>query len=251
MKRRLKNWIIRHLLRDWPRRRVNRIVDDALAPRTCRGLFSGMRYVDRSIGSSYAPKLLGTYEQELVPVFERLFDQDFDQFVDIGAAEGYYAVGAALKTDWPITAFEANPQTPLPQLAELNGVTGRIDLRGACDLGELADLLAGKTNSLLLADVEGAERLLLDPRFIPELRTATLVVEVHDCFLLGTGGTLLRRFADSHRAERIDSVPRTGADCPLHFPPLPFDPTVYALEYLNERRPSGMYWLIFTPKAAR
>ena len=82
MKRRLKNWIIRHLLRDWPRRRVSRIVDDTLATRTCRGLFSGMRYVDRSIGSSYAPKLLGTYEQELATVFERLFAQDFDHDFD-------------------------------------------------------------------------------------------------------------------------------------------------------------------------
>jgi hypothetical protein len=247
MIRGFKNWLIRYLLQDWPKKKVQQIITAALAEKRCFGIFAGMRYVDQSIGSEYYPKLLGTYEKELHHVFEALFQKSFEQFVDIGAAEGYYAVGVALRTNWNVIAFEANPETPLPELARLNEVTERITLKGACDLGDLADALEGKPQSLLLVDVETAEFALLDPRFIPNLKTATIIVEVHDCFMHGIGDRIRSRFSQSHRIDHIDCVPRSFKDCPVSFPSLPFDPEVYTLEYMNERRPDGMYWLILTP----
>jgi hypothetical protein len=35
------------------------------------GPFQGMRYIYRSVGSSWFPKVLGTYEKELWPVVEQ------------------------------------------------------------------------------------------------------------------------------------------------------------------------------------
>lgn len=245
--RTLKRWMVRRLLRDWPRRKIRTLVSRELEDLTCRGLFEGMHYIDRAIGSEYFPKLLGTYELELVPLFKRLMRQEFDLFVDIGAAEGYYAVGIALKTRWPVLAFEANPGTPLPDLAALNGVSERIELRGACDLGDLADAIRPRRNPLLLVDVEGAELALLDPRFIPELRRYSVIVEVHDCFIPGIGERLKQRFETSHRIERIDCRARVFPDFPIKLPRLPFDPQVYTLPYLDERRPAGMYWFFMEP----
>lgn len=245
----MKRWIARQLLRDWPTRKVNRLVHIALGTpaQTYSGPFKGMRYVDRSIGSTYFPKVLGTYEMELNPVWEELFSGKHDVFIDIGAAEGYFAVGVALRTSWPVIAFEADPMTPLPQLAALNGVKDRIRLHPACDLQDLTDAIGGSARPLLLVDIEGSELLLLDPHYIPSLMRATLIVEVHDCFIPGTGQRLIERFQATHAIKRVDARKRTPSDFPLPLPSLPFDPSQYTLPYMDEKRPAGMYWLILRP----
>ncbi len=246
--RKIKRWIVKHLLRDWPKQKVKSVILNAIDDHKCLGLFEGMKYISKSIGSEYYPKLLGTYEKELNPFFKKLFQQPFDQFIDVGAAEGYYAVGITLRTNWDVVAFEANPNTPLPELARINGVEDRIALHGACDLGDLSKTLKKADQNLLLVDIEGAELMLLDPGFIPELRSAAIIVEVHDCFIPDIGERILARFKNTHQIERIDCEPRTFEDCPVDFPKLPFDPALYTLEYLTERRPEGMYWLTLFPK---
>ncbi len=250
MIRQWKSRLVKALTNDWPARKIEQIVGEATAEgKSLSGPFTGMRYIDRSIGSEFYPKVLGTYEKELARIFERIIQTEFDQFIDIGAAEGYYAVGMALRTDWPIIAFEADPQTPLPELATLNGVSDRIDLRGACDLGDLQDTLRSCQNNFVLVDVETAEFCLLDPRFIPELEQTTILVEVHDCFLPGIGDRLMTRFSNSHQIERIKVLERTLKDYPSEIPKLPFDPTLYLQPYMDERRPAGMYWLLMTPRS--
>src|SRR5437763_947178 len=53
------------------------------------GPFAGMRFVNDAVGSAYIPKLLGTYENELVAQVERICSLKPDLIIDIGAAEGY------------------------------------------------------------------------------------------------------------------------------------------------------------------
>ena len=72
------------------------------------GPFAGMRYVSNSIGGAYLPKLLGIYERELTQVMEAACARQPRLIVDIGAAEGYYAVGLALRNPQAtVIAFEA------------------------------------------------------------------------------------------------------------------------------------------------
>jgi len=69
-----------------------------------------MRSVTSSVCSTNIPKLLGCYEAELHPVFAKWQAVPFRQVVNVGAAEGYYAVGCARL--WPeaqVIAFETNP----------------------------------------------------------------------------------------------------------------------------------------------
>lgn len=56
------------------------------------GPFKGMKYLPYSLSSLLAPKLLGTYEQELT---QYLHDSAhlYESFIDIGCAEGYYLSG--------------------------------------------------------------------------------------------------------------------------------------------------------------
>src|SRR5665213_3133834 len=60
-----------------------------------QGSFQGMNYIPRAYYSEILPKLVGTYERELIPAIEMICRADCDWIVDIGAAEGFYAVGMA------------------------------------------------------------------------------------------------------------------------------------------------------------
>src|SRR5271170_382684 len=62
------------------------------------GPFAGMRYA-RPLpeGSIFFPKLLGSYEAELQAHFERVIGTDYSAIVDVGCADGYFAVGLAMR----------------------------------------------------------------------------------------------------------------------------------------------------------
>ena len=71
------------------------------------GPFKGMKYIDRSYCSALMHKLIGVYELEIQPQVERACHAAIDGIIDIGAAEGYYAAGFALRCpSTPVVAFE-------------------------------------------------------------------------------------------------------------------------------------------------
>ena len=114
--------------------RLDRIVYAGLRGRIIAGPFQGMKYLDASSGSALVPKLVGAYELEILPWIERLLARRYDCLVDVGAAEGYYAVGFAFRTrrnPMPIYAYDCNPEAQhlLRQLAKINGLTERITLK--------------------------------------------------------------------------------------------------------------------------
>lgn len=214
------------------------------------GPFAGMRYVDCSFGSQLLPKLLGSYERELGPTVAELSAAGFEHIIVAGAAEGYYAVGMAR---WPsvrkVDAFEASPEAhaALAELARRNGVAGKIEQHGLCDCSQLAELLTDPAKTLLLVDIEGGEGILLDPAVVPALRQATMLVEIHDCFLAGLGVLMHERFASSHVISRIDAQPRTPGHLPRELCDLPRYLCGAAAAAIDEGRPDGMYWLLMRP----
>lgn len=212
------------------------------------GTFEGMPYIDRALCSSLSPKLLGVYEREIAAALNNGL-QGADGFIDIGAAEGYYAVGVAWKFQLPVIAFEASEHGPLLALAALNQVSDRIELHGLCDLGKLAAALARFKAPLVLCDIEGAESILLDPRYIPALTSVRIIVEVHDMFTPGCGKLLESRFQTTHHIETIRARPRTRDDVWFATPQIPLvDTRMLATPHLDEKRPHGMYWLVMEPK---
>jgi hypothetical protein len=74
-------------------------VDDLFPTlRVAGGPFQGLHYPHRrSVGSAPLPKLLGSYESELHAALEQLLTEEHETVVDIGCAEGYYAVGLGLR----------------------------------------------------------------------------------------------------------------------------------------------------------
>src|SRR5256885_1693545 len=57
------------------------------------GPFAGIRYPETRRIAALVPKLCGTFERELVPVLEQIKTRTYSTIIDIGAAEGFYAIG--------------------------------------------------------------------------------------------------------------------------------------------------------------
>lgn len=169
------------------------------------GPFAGMTYAVRVAEGGRAPRLLGAYEASLHPVIESVISRAYPQVLDIGCAEGYYAVGLARRM--PGTAVHARDVNPAAralcaELARVNGVGDRVRVGPKMTHGDFALYAAAPT--FILCDIEGAEAELLDPARAPALARADILVEVHEGMRPGLLATLTARFAASHRITRID-----------------------------------------------
>jgi hypothetical protein len=222
------------------------------AGRVHSGPFAGMRYVDLSVGSCFIPKLLGTYERELAPKIEWICEKQPGLVVDLGAAEGYYAIGLALRIPQArVVAFEldATGQTALRAMAQLNGVVDRLSVRGRCEPQDLSAALAGESSPVVVCDVEGDEEKLLDLTRVEGLRNAAVLVETHEFVRRGVTDELYGRFAPSHAIERIGQEPRSRAEFPWRTLGTRLLPVSYLDWAVSEWRPEPMSWLWMTPKA--
>src|SRR5947208_14457083 len=93
------------------------------------GPFAGMRYAQNSVGSAYLPKLLGIYERELTLHVEAICRGTPSLIVDLGTAEGYYAVGVAVRNPQARdvgVALDTRGREALEQMSVLNGSADRL-----------------------------------------------------------------------------------------------------------------------------
>lgn len=230
---------------------LERLVRSRTGGRIPKGPFAGMRYIQNAFGSAYVPKLLGIYERELNPFIEQVCAQNFPLIVDVGAAEGYYAIGMALRNpDARVVAFEMEQKgrAALEEMAKLNGVLSRVEIRGKCKPEDLAQLLAASGRVLILCDVEGDEEILLDPEAIPALAHAPLLVEMHEFISFGISERVTKRFAATHTVRRIWQEDRHRSDFPFATLATRLLPRSYLDWSVNEWRPERMSWLWMEPR---
>lgn len=173
------------------------------------GPFAGMRYLAESTGSQILPKILGSYEEPIHSWIEEIISsKTYDLVIDVGCAEGYYAVGLAWRMkNARVQAFDINPQAieRTRQLAALNDVADRVSLGSECNFETFQRF--GGVSTLVFCDIEGAEDVLLDPIKAPRLRDCGILIEAHDVFVEGLSDRLLTRFAKSHRVRMVMDYP--------------------------------------------
>lgn len=168
------------------------------------GPFAGMRYIAAGSEGSTAARLLGSYEAALHPIIQKITHSAYAQIIDVGCAEGYYAVGLArLMPQTRVLAHDQNPiaQQKCAELARLNGVAAQVQIGG--EIGHSDFDICTRAKTLVICDIEGAEAQLLDPSLAKGLQSADILVEVHDCFAPGLSGKLAARFAASHEVQLI------------------------------------------------
>lgn len=218
-----------------------------LGTRLRYGPFAGMDYPSKSIGSALAPKLLGTYELELLPFLQLIRTSSYDVVIDIGAAEGYYAVGLCmLCPSCRVIAFESerSGQTLIQSLADRNDVSKRTTVRGCCRVADLNASLTGAGKSLVMIDAEGAEHELLDPAAVPSLASSDILVEVHEFIVSGITQILRERFQTTHTIQEVASRNRSFNDAPRWFQFLAKVIPGHRLHRsLDEGRPAPMKWM--------
>lgn len=193
--------------------------------------------------------MAGTYELELHEVVETLIRSRPRLLINIGAADGYYAVGMALRCpDAEVVAYEADPYYAriCAQVARLNAVGGRIDLRGSCTAEALAQLNP-QPGTAVICDCEGAEAQLIDPTRVGWLRRSTLLVEVHESYDPGLPAKLGERLQGTHSLEWIQPSKRYLADPAYRmFWSTGLSPVQQEM-LMSELRPVRTPWLWATP----
>lgn len=173
------------------------------------GPFAGMEYVTEATEGALIPRLLGTYESELHPFLKALAQQGIDTVIDVGCAEGYYAVGLArLMPEAVIHAFDIDEaaRTACADLAAKNGVAERVRIGGAFAPQDFQNF-AGK-RALVIVDAEGAELDILQPEQAPALATMNVIVETHDVYRPGSLKELIRRFGPTHEIVLVRQQPK-------------------------------------------
>ncbi len=187
--------MLRHIY--WPQFRYSLLLPGYVQT----GPFTGMRYGRFSTGSVVLPKLLGTYESELHPTLSDLPFSAYDRCVDVGAGEGYYAVGLCYRhPHLQMTAFESDPKgrRQIRRLAQMNGVSDRVAIQGHCGSDALGSAILPGERCLLIMDVEGFEATLLDPRQVKALAGVDFIVEVHPEHDPALESILWSRFDQTH-----------------------------------------------------
>jgi len=240
--------------RHWRRSPVRRVTTRWVAERGLEvrhGPFEGLLYDPSAVGFADAlvAKLVGAYERELHEVVRQIqADERIDTVVNIGCAEGYYAVGLArTMAGAHVHAYDLDPimRRLCRRMAALNGVLGRLTIQGRCDPGELRRLAGGRT--LVLADCEGCELELLRPSGVPALKDSVVVVELHDFIDPAITPSVLERFEATHDAELITSEPRYPMEHPEPGELAGVSPVEHEIALL-EFRPGVMQWAVLRPR---
>jgi hypothetical protein len=224
-------------------------IERAAKGRVLSGPFKGLR-IPTWQHLSYA-ELIGVYEHDLEPIFERMMARKPRVVIDVGAAYGYYALGFAMRLPQSrVIAYETDPtrRSLLQKFAGLNGLIERVDLRGECTADALRRDVIGAGDAFVLMDVEGAEATLLEPALVRHLGRAELLIELHEMFVLGVTQLLQRRFAATHDQRIIAATP---------LPPHRLDLSAWDLGDLDyatlsqivaELREGETSWLHLTPR---
>lgn len=210
------------------------------------GPFAGMEYVRAATEGALMPRLLGTYESELHPHLKAFADEGLDCVIDVGCAEGYYAVGLArMIPTVRVHAFDIDPKAraACADLAGRNNVSDRVVIGGEFKPDGF-EAFAGQ-RVLVLVDAEGAEVDILQPDKSPALAGMNLIVETHNVYRKDALETMVERFAPTHDIQQVDLQSKTLIGPPwVHTMPH-LDQLLAVWEWRIRQTP----WLVMRPKA--
>ncbi len=233
---------ILYMLASW---RANMLAHERLTiseGRVMSGPFHGMNFHFNNALGCYAPKLLGVYEMELHAFVREAIARPYEAVINIGCAEGYYAVGFALTM--PNSVIHAHDideklQGVTARVAERNNVRHRMTIGGLFEGSRFAEFNGKRT--LVFCDIEGAEHELINPVAYPALLDMDILLECHECFIPGLRQEMVQRFEKTHDIAWAEPTMRWG-QFNLNLPDLD-DLDVCLLSY--ENRSGATPWAYF------
>ena len=198
-----------------------------------------------------AAMLFGMYEQEVLVELERLAPR-FEQLIDLGAADGYYGVGAVASGLFDRSiCYEISKkgQAVIRENARDNKVGDRVEIQGTARPDFYNDLSEETlSKSLLFVDIEGGEYPLMTPELLEAFKRSAIIVELHE---LNTPEGRKKRDRLVRDAEKHFKVKQLvmGSRNPGQFEELADLNDTERWIICSEGRRSLMYWLVMEPLA--
>lgn len=247
---------LQRLERAWFDRHVQRLKDryNASLYRAFGGViqagpFRGMTLDgETSWGDDLGMMLAGQYEREVMDLIARTDFSAYDAVVDVGCANGLFAVGMArLRPDWRVIAFDISEdaQRTTRRNAERNGVADRLDVRGGATPDALQAALEPIGRPFVIVDVEGYEAVLVDPAAVPGLTKADVLIELHDRKDDAITDLIEARCTATHAVERIER----GWRDPFALEQLRRVPDLHAWIVASENRTNSSRWLMLRSRS--
>lgn len=215
-----------------------------------RGTFKNIAYAEiNPVCGNLFPKLIGSYERELHPILSAINNHSYSEIINVGCAEGYYAVGFALKfPDAKIYAYDVKQQAQehCLLLAQLNHCDQQININDFCSPETLLSIPITK-RGLIICDCEGFETELFSDSVIPHLKKCDLLIELHDFVNLNISENIKQQFAGTHKFSMIKSTDDLEKARIYPITELKDYDLNDRKELLRENRTCIMDWIFLTP----
>ncbi|WP_143226557.1 hypothetical protein [Actibacterium pelagium] len=212
-----------------------------------RGPFAGLQLPPKGSWSDLDlfAKLIGSYEQEVFDFLEAEIRQDPDLVINIGASEGFYAVGLKRRlASSEVYTFDIDipSRGSLQECAATNSVSVHVLTEFAFS-DPLTSIAGIARRPFFVVDCEGCEAGVVDmPASVRD--RSSFLIELHDLFHPGLSEMLVETLKDSHDLQIASQQSRQVED----FAEVSqFSPVIGAV-LLNEFRAGQMQWLYATPK---
>lgn len=228
-----------------PKRLINQIIWQKTKGVVLSGPFKGIQLLERESwpDGNLGTMALGCYEQELHEHLERAISYlraipTAPQIVNVGCAEGYYAVGLGRRLP-KSKIWIVDVDDKAIDIAHANAQNNGVELIS----GDVVENMF-RDPDLIVMDCEGSEVDYLDLDRFPALARARIIVECHDAPERSCNEILYGRFKATHSIK----VVLEGARNPNTFE---FTRQMSSIERwlaVSENRPCLMNWLVMNPR---
>ncbi len=239
-KKEIKERVDKNFIKDFSQKKIVR-----------HGPFKGMKYIkSSSLWNVYLPKLLGSYEREIHPVIKKICKTKYSQILEIGCAEGYYAVGFALNIpNAKVYAYDTEKEAreKCNQMVRLNKVEKNVEIKSTLTPDELKNFSFSK-KSLVMCDCEGCEKVLFSKKTLTNLRKTDLLIELHDNVDINISTHITELFKKTHRQVIFKSVDDIEKAQTYEYRELRKLDLYTKKRILEERRETIMKWIFLAHK---
>ena len=216
------------------------------------GTFKGMKLSKNTYWSKndIITHILGVYEKHVLKKIIEFSKKGNYPFIDIGAADGYFAIGMAFsETFKKIYAFEIDEEgrRSLNRNIENNFCKDKVVVDIEANFETLKEIVDKNKSAVILIDIEGSEFDLLDDNLLQLLSNCYIVCELHPT--LSTDGFEKQNMLINNAKAFFDvSIIQRESYSPNKFSELNEFTDEERLIAFGEGRENNMNWLILEPK---
>ena len=215
------------------------------------GPFKGLKFIENSHwgAADKGTMILGLYEQELLNELGSVPAQ-FDIFVDLGAADGYYGIGVLVNQQFKKSyCYEITDhgREVIKETALANGVVDKVLIRGEATKEFVNEIpKADMDRAVLFVDIEGGEFDLFNKNMFASFNKSIIFVELHHWFF-PDGEAKLSRLIDDSKATHRHQIITMGSRDLSAFAELKTWNDLDRWLVVSEGRAQLMSWVRFDP----